>query len=787
MSGEAVPQVMAGQGAAFVVQGVVQGVGFRPFVQRLATAERLVGWVRNAADGVHIAVYGDEAGIARFRHRLAAEAPPLARIDRVSEGPVGEPAPAGFTILGSVAGEVRTGIVPDAATCADCRRELFDPADRRHRYPFLNCTNCGPRFSIVEGLPYDRANTAMAGFAMCEECAAEYRDPADRRFHAQPTACPACGPAVWLERAGEGVVLAGGDAAIVAVRAQLARGEICAIKGIGGFHLACSAVDEVAVRRLRRLKRRRAKPLALMVRDLAVAERYCRLEGGERALLSSAAAPIVLAAIRRDAALPAEIAPGLDRLGLMLPHAPLHLLLMEGLETPLVMTSGNEHGEPQATGNDQARSDLARLADMLLLHDRRIVNRVDDSVVQVLGQRPQVLRRGRGFAPRPLPLPPGFMRRHPAVVALGGDIKNAFAVAKGGRVVLSQHIGDLSGLRARADLEATLGLYLELQKVAPDLVVADPHPGYRASRVAREVAERHVVPLVEVAHHHAHAAACMAEHGLQLGHPPVLALVQDGIGWGEDGALWGAELLACDYRRARRLATLRPTALPGGDRAALEPWRNLVAQLAAAHPDVAAWPDVYRRRLEGRPVETLTAAIRAGMNAPPASSAGRLFDAVAAALGIVAGRQDYEGEAAMRLEALAEHWVRAHGRPSGYRFAVAREEDGPAVVDPAPLWTAIAQDLQAGATPPLVAARFHSGWAWVWAALAGTAPAAVAEPVIVLSGGVFQNRLLASMLASDLEVAGWRVLQHQDVPANDGGLAFGQVVIALARHHGETE
>jgi hydrogenase maturation protein HypF len=776
----------SGQGSAFVVQGVVQGVGFRPFVQRVATAERLAGWVRNAPDGVHIAVYGDEVGIARFRHRLGAEAPPLARIDRVTEGPVNGPAPAGFTILASVAGEVRTGIVPDAATCADCRRELFDPADRRYGYPFLNCTNCGPRFSIVEGLPYDRANTAMAGFAMCDECAAEYRDPADRRFHAQATACPTCGPAVWLESIGDGVVLAGGDAAILAVQARLAGGEICAIKGIGGFHLACSAVDEVAVRRLRQLKRRPAKPLALMVSDLAVAERFCRLEGGGRALLASPAAPIVLVAIRRDAELPAAIAPGLDRLGLMLPHSPLHLLLMAGFETPLVMTSGNAHGEPQATGNDQARSDLALLADVLLLHDRRIANRVDDSVVQVAGGRPQVLRRGRGLAPRPLPLPSGFARDHPAVLALGGDIKNAFAVAKGGRVVLSPHIGDLSSLRALADLEATLGLFLDLQEVAPDLVVADPHPGYRASRVARDVAERRNIPLVDVAHHHAHAAACMAEHGLPLGHPPVLALVQDGIGLGEDGALWGAELLACNYRQARRLATLRPTALPGGDRAALEPWRNLAAQLAAVDAEPAAWPEVFRRLLAGRPVEAVTAAIRAGVNAPPASSAGRLFDAVAAALGLIAGRQDYEGEAAMRLEAMAEQWVRAHGRPGGYRFAVGKDEEGLAVVDPAPLWPAIAQDLQAGATPSLVGARFHSGWARVWAALAGAAPAA-AEPVIVLSGGVFQNRLLAAMLASDLEVAGWRVLQHQDVPANDGGLALGQVVIALARHHAEAE
>lgn len=769
---------VGGAAVELVVQGIVQGVGFRPFVHRLAVAERLSGWVRNSGDGVRIALYGNEAAIARFRHRLGAEAPPLARIDQVREQAAGGTAPEAFTIVASAAGALRIAVSPDAALCADCLREMRDPADRRHGYAFLNCTNCGPRFSIIRALPYDRGNTSMQHFAMCPACRAEYRDVTDRRFHAQPTACPACGPSLWLEAGG--MRIASGAEAVAEVQARLRRGEICALKGIGGFHLVCDALDAAAVARLRERKRRPAKPFAVMVRDLAAAERFCDLGEAERALLTGAAAPIVLAAVRPGAGLPAGLAPGLDRLGVMLPYSPLHALLLAGFDAPLVMTSGNAGGEPQATGNDAARRDLGRLADALLMHDREIVNRVDDSLVQIACAAPQVLRRARGLAPGPLPLPPGFGAGHPQALALGGDVKNAFAVAKAGDVVLSQHIGDLGGVTTFADLERTIRLYRGLYGLDPELIVADAHPGYRASRFARATAGRLGLPLVEVSHHHAHAAACMAEHGLALDHPPVLALVQDGLGLGPEGRLWGAELLRCDYRSAMRLASLQPAPLPGGDRAAREPWRNLAARLDAAWPEPSGWPAAYREVLAGYPVATLRAAVRAGINAPPASSAGRLFDAVAAAAGLCVDRQDYEGEAAMRLQAAAEGWQARHGRAAGYRFATRRAGPGLAVLDPAPLWEAIAADLARGAEAGEVAARFHAGWAAAWCGLARGFSDGLDRPVVVLSGGVFQNRLLAALVTSELESYGWTVLRHGAVPANDGGLAVGQIAVALA-------
>ncbi|MBA3325548.1 MAG: carbamoyltransferase HypF [Rhodobacteraceae bacterium] len=764
-----------------VVQGVVQGVGFRPFVHRLATAERLTGWVRNSAEGVEIALYGNAAGLARFRRRLCAEAPPLARIDGIREQAVAGGPPAGFTIRESAPGDVRTAATPDAALCADCRREMLDPADRRYGYPFLNCTNCGPRFSIMHGLPYDRANTSMRRFEMCAACRAEYDDVGDRRFHAQPIACPVCGPTLWLESSGAPAPIATGVEAIAQTQARLRRGEICAVKGIGGFHLVCSAVDCGAIDRLRDRKRRPSKPFAVMVRDLATAERYCLLGEAERALLAGAAAPIVLARRRPEKELPASLAPGLDRLGIMLPYAPLHALLMARFDAPLVMTSGNARGEPQATTNERARADLAPFADVFLIHDRDIVNRVDDSVVQIADGEPQVLRRTRGYAPNPLPLPQGFPSDHPQVLALGSDIKHAFAVAKAGAVVLSQHIGDLTGVRTLADLDANLRLYRDLYALDPGLIAADPHPGYRSSEVARALAGRQGAELIEVAHHHAHAAACMAEHGLALDHAPVLALVQDGIGLGADGALWGAELLRCDYRTARRLASLKTAVLPGGDLAAREPWRNLLARLDAAFPDPSAWPAVYRHALARRPVDTLRAAMRAGVNAPVCSSAGRLFDAVAAAVGLCPDRQSYEGEAAMRLQAAAERWIARRGRPQGYRFAQA-SEGHLAIVDPDPIWRAIADDLGRDADPGEIAARFHAGWARIWAATVKAVAHPDQSPTVVLSGGVFQNALLASLMASDLGASGYAVLQHRDIPANDGGLALGQAVVALARH-----
>ncbi len=771
------------KGLELVVEGTVQGVGFRPFVHHLATSERLSGWVRNAADGVHICLFGQAARIARFRNRLASEMPPLARIAHIREQPLSGDPPEGFRIVASMTGDARTAVTADAATCAECRREMSDPGDRRFGYPFLNCTHCGPRFSIIEGLPYDRARTSMRRFAMCPACRAEYRDPGDRRFHAQPTACPDCGPAVWIEDAATGERTHTGPDAIEDARSRLRSGETVAIKGIGGFHLACSALDARAIGRLRTRKHRPAKPFAVMVRDLAVAERYCVLGAAEKRLLESPAAPIVLASMRADAELPDTLVPGLDRLGIMLPYAPLHILLMAPFDVPMVMTSGNAGDDPQVTDNAASRRELASFADALLMHDRDIVNRVDDSLVQIADGHPQVLRRARGYAPQPVRLPSGFGEDHPQILALGGDIKNTFAIAKTGNAILSQHIGDLTSATTHADLQSAISLYGDLFDFEPSLFVVDAHPDYRSARLARALAERAGRPLAEVQHHHAHAAACMAEHGLPRDHPPVLALVQDGIGWGEDGGLWGAELLHCDYRSARRLATLTPAHLPGGDLAARQPWRNLAARLCAAYGAGEDWPGAFSTRLADRPIDVLLRAVRAGVNAPLCSSAGRLFDAVSAAAGFCVDHQDYEGEAAMRLQAAAEGWIAENGPPVGYRFDLATNATGYMTVDPAGIWPEIADDLSCGDEPGRIAARFHVGYARAWAQTVRMASRDLERPpAVVLSGGVFQNRLLAAMVAADLASTGAVVLQHRDIPANDGGLALGQVVIALARH-----
>lgn len=749
------------------MRGLVQGVGFRPHVWRLARELRLTGRVANDGEGVIVEVWGEEAALDAFVRLVADEAPPLARVDVVEESPGDGPAPGDFTIVASARGAVDTGIVPDAATCPACRAELFDPADRRHGYAFGNCTHCGPRLSIVRAIPYDRANTAMAAFPMCPDCAAEYADPADRRFHAQPTACPVCGPKLWLEPPEPGEPLA-------ATARLLRSGKIVAIKGIGGFHLACDAANADAVAELRRRKIRDSKPFALMGRSLAEIERYCVVDEGSRALLTSPAGPIVLLAKRADGVpLPPGLAPDQDHLGFMLPHTPLHHLLLAELDGPLVMTSGNRSDEPQVTGNDAARERLSGIADAWLLHDRDIVNRVDDSVVAVAATGPVMIRRARGYAPAPINLHPDF-RDSPPVLAMGGELKATFCLLRKGQAILSQHIGDLEDAAALGDYRAMLDLFRRLFDFTPQVVAVDAHPDYLSTKLGEDLAAACGARLHRIPHHHAHMAACLADAGLGLAADDALGLILDGLGLGADGTLWGGEVLRGGFGPARRVGHIVPVPLPGGAAAMREPWRNLLAHLRLAFG--AGWRDRAGALLRALPAEPALGLVErmidSGLNSPSCSSAGRLFDAVAAALGLHPARIHHEGQAAMALEALARPFI---ANQSPYPAAVT---DG--VVHWAPLWEALLRDLDDGTPPGVIAARFHLGFIEAMTELTVGAAGGGPAPIVALSGGVLHNRIVLDGLVSRLTAHGLRPLPHRQVPAGDGGLALGQAVLAAA-------
>lgn len=765
------------------MRGLVQGVGFRPTVWRLAQACGLLGDVRNDGAGVLIRVAGTRDAIGRFCTLLRDECPPLARIDALERSATRLPPDLdGFHIIASESGEVHTGVVADAATCAACRAEIDDPADRRYRYPFTNCTHCGPRLSIVRGIPYDRANTSMAVFPMCPACRAEYEDPTDRRFHAQPNACPVCGPRVWLEAPDGAPLDHPGEDAVAAASRLLREGRIIALKGIGGFHLACDATDEHAVAELRARKRRYRKPFALMMRDVAVIRRYCTLDAASAVLLASPAAPIVLLQADGREHVAGEVAPGQNTLGCMLPYSPLHHLLLKDWDRPLVMTSGNLSEEPQCIDNADAGQRLHGLADAYLLHDREIVNRVDDSVVRLMHGRPRLLRRARGYAPAPIVLPPGFADA-PPVLALGGELKNTVCLLQDGHAILSQHLGDLEDARTADEYERTVTLYRALYRHRPQAVAVDLHPDYRSTRLGQVLAAREHAGLVGVQHHFAHIASVLADAGRPLDTAPVIGVALDGLGFGEDGALWGGEFLLADYRGYRRLAHLRPAPLPGGTRAILEPWRNTYAHLAT-HLGWEVFDTTYgglelAAYLRTKPLAVLETMLAKGLNAPPSSSCGRLFDAVAGALGVAREGMSYEGEAAIELEALAAG--AGHGADdAAYPFAIdtARE---PWLLDPAPMWRALLDDLVAGVDRGVIAARFHAGLGEAVAVLAARLAARHDVSAVALSGGVMQNRTLFEDVARRLEGVGLEVLAHERVPANDGGLALGQAVVAAAR------
>jgi hydrogenase maturation protein HypF len=760
------------------VRGIVQGVGFRPFVYRLATGLGLGGHVGNDADGVLVEVEGDPAAVADFEARLRAEAPPLARVDAV----IGEPiaasgdAPA-FRIAESRGAAIaRTYVAPDVAVCDECLAEVFDRADRRHRYPFTNCTNCGPRFTITRRLPYDRPHTTMAGFPLCAACAAEYHDPADRRFHAQPLACPRCGPRLWFEDA-DGPV-EGTDAALAAAQRVLAAGGVVAVKGLGGYHLAVDATSDAALGRLRERKRRAAKPFAVMVRDLEAARRVAHLDDAEAACLAGPQRPIVLLRRRVAPRLSPLVAPGNPLVGLMLPYTPLHHLLFRPVvagdagRAPvpewLVMTSGNLVDEPIASDDADARGRLGPLVDAWLLHDRPIHVPCDDSVLRVVDGAVLPIRRSRGFAPVPVRLPVAS----PPALAVGGELKNAFAIAAGHDSWLSQHIGDMGGLETRDAFERSVRQFREVYGITPELVVADGHPGYLTRRWAEEAAAADGCRLVLVQHHHAHVASVLAEHGVPAGEE-VIGFAFDGTGYGADGTIWGGEVLVASARTCRRAAHLAPVPLPGGDATIRKPYRAALAHVWAAG---IPWTDDLPPARAAGPDERVVLArqLERGVHCVPSSSMGRLFDAVSSLLGV---RQvvSYEAQAAVELEALA---LRGLPDAAGYRFGRAGPDGAVAA---GPVLAGVVADHRGGRPIAEIAAGFHAAVADLVVDAAEALRDRTGITRAALTGGVFQNVVLLRLARDGLRERGFEVLTHRLVPPNDGGLALGQVAVAAAR------
>ena len=757
--------VLAGRRVRVRVEGVVQGVGFRPHVYRLARELGLAGWVRNDERGVVIEVEGDGAAIERFVRRVGAEAPPLAAVERVTSADAPATGEHGFEVLASGStGAPAALVAADSATCEACLAEVLDPADRRHRYPFTNCTHCGPRFTIVLGVPYDRERTTMRAFAMCPACRAEYEDPADRRFHAQPNACPACGPSLRLtDRVGG--ASARGDDALRAAAEALRDGTIVAVKGVGGFHLACLAADEAAVAALRARKHREDKPFALMAADLAAARGLVELGPEDEALLLGRERPIVLAPRRADAPVAGAVAPRSGELGVMLPYSPLHHLLVGDVGETLVMTSANVSDEPIAYEDADALARLGAIADRFLLHDRPIHMRTDDSVARVVRGRGMLLRRSRGHVPGGMDLPVGTPR---PLLACGAELKSTFCLARDSRAWVSHHIGDLANWETLRSFREGIDHFQALFAVEPEVVVHDLHPGYLSTAYALE---RDGVRALGVQHHHAHLAGCLAEHGERA---DAVGAIFDGTGYGPDGTIWGGELLAGGLGGAERAGHLWPVPMPGGEEAIREPWRMARAWLLAAGspaPELAARvEDAFGPRRWAAVGELAERAVAS----PATSSMGRLFDAVAALCGGPL-RVSYEGQAAVELEALA---AGAGATTAAVPYPL--DLTGELVMDPRPTVAAVAADVAAGVPPATVAARFHETIARSTADACAGIGAARGLGTVVLSGGVFQNRLLLARTIALLEAAGMRVLVPERLPANDGGIAYGQAAIAAA-------
>jgi hydrogenase maturation protein HypF len=758
------------------VEGTVQGVGFRPFVYRLATELSLDGFVLNDTRGVLIEVEGEPALLEELLSRLVSQAPPVARLEGIETEPRPPNGARGFAILASPAGGTPDApVAPDTATCPDCLYELLDPGNRRHRYPFINCTNCGPRFTIVRGIPYDRPLTTMAGFTMCERCRAEYENPADRRFHAQPNACPQCGPSLVLlgtpgrgnPAPGRGPSRHGSPDALAAAAAALREGAIVAVKGIGGFHLACRADDEAAVATLRARKHREDKPFALMARDLPAASALVWLGERERALLCAPERPIVLARRRAGTRVAPSVAPGAPELGVMLPYSPIHHLLLSDTDLPLVMTSGNVCDEPIAYGEQDALARLGPIADLFLTHDRPIQTRTDDSVARVVGGRTTLLRRSRGHAPASIPLGRGTPR---PLLACGAELKSTFCLARGERAWVSHHIGDLKNYDTLRSFEEGVGHFERLFRVAPEVLAHDLHPDYLSTRYALE---REGVELHGVQHHHAHLAACLAEHGED---GPAVAAIFDGSGHGADGAVWGGELLVGGLRDFERVGHLRAVRLPGGDRAVREPWRLACTWLleACGGSPAPPLPHALAGSVSAERWETVARLARSEL-APVTTSVGRLFDAIAALCGIRA-TITYEGQAAIELEGTVERAPQRRWYPIGVR-----SRDGMLELDPRDAVAAVVRERAAGVRVGAVAARFHAGLARATALACERLARERGLDTVVLSGGVFQNRVLLQHTLFLLRGAGLRVLVPERLPMGDGGISYGQAAVAAAR------
>ncbi|MBY0467980.1 MAG: carbamoyltransferase HypF [Burkholderiaceae bacterium] len=808
------------------VRGTVQGVGLRPTVWRIASALGVTGSVINDAQGVLIVAVGRAEQIEALARRVRDDAPPLARIEAIEQVacPLPDPVPAAFVIGASEGRTARLAVPPggatasvsaDAATCPACVAEIFDPFARRFRYPLTNCTHCGPRLSFATGVPYDRARTTMAAYPMCAACRTEYEAPGDRRFHAQPIACHACGPKVSLKRL-DGRAFTIDTYTFLddcdAAGTLLARGHIVAIKGLGGYQLACDATQPEAVARLRTLKRREHKPFALMAASVDAVRAWCQVSDAEAALLQSPVAPIVL--LDRLASPPSPagtpritdaVAPGLNRFGFMLPSTGLHHLILRRMKRPIVLTSGNLSDEPQAITLDELTRrfppdahELHAGIDFVLDHDRPIARRIDDSVMRVMDGAPRVLRRARGLAPEPVALPAGF-ESAPDVLAYGGELKNTFCLLQGGHpgghAVLSPHIGDLEDAATLADYRRSLRDLQGFTAFTPSLSACDAHPDYLSSKLARDASEHLGQPPTEVLHHHAHIAACLVDNGWPLDAGPVVGVALDGLGVGQGGELWGGEFAIADYRSFDRRGTFKPVALIGGEQAMREPWRNTHAHLMAE----MGWPafTMNYRELElhdflaAQPRALLDQMMAKRLNSPLASSCGRLFDAVAAAMGLCREHAAYEGQGAVELEARVDHEVlQFENEQLGYPFAIPRLKGSQLpYIEPLAMWSALLGDLILKTPVPTMAARFHKGLARVIVKMIDQVatshdndhPDDPPLRTVALSGGVFQNQVLLERVSQQLRAAGYTVLTHHRVPCNDGGLALGQAWAAMQR------